>query len=97
MSLTLAPLLIDAGIDPTQAIAIRHAFVTGPKESGLQDLRADSADAEILFYTTTESSDTRRLPAAPPRFWAVLIKEGGDQARRWSVADNRGQIDYNDT
>ena len=33
MALTLGPLLLDAGIDPTQALVIRHAFVTEPEDS----------------------------------------------------------------
>ena len=96
MTLTLGPLLVDAGIDPAQALVIRHAFVTEPEESGLQGLHADSTDAEVLAYTGTQSSDTRRFPAVPPRFWVVFIKEGGDQARLWSVVENRGEISRDD-
>lgn len=92
MSLTLGPLLIDAGMDPAQALVIRHAFVTEPEESGLTGLHADSTHAEVLAYTGTQSSDTRRFPAVPPRFWVVFIKEGGDQARLWSVVENRGEV-----
>ncbi|MBN9629937.1 MAG: GIY-YIG nuclease family protein [Actinobacteria bacterium] len=96
MPLTLAPLLMDAGIDPAQALVIRHAFVTEPEESGLTGLHADSTHAEIFAYTATQSSDTRRFPAVPPRFWVVFIKEGGDQARLWSVVENRGEIAHDD-
>ncbi len=92
MPLTLGPLLIDAGIDPAQALVIRHAFVTEPEESGLTGLHADSTHAEIFSYTGTQSSDTRRFPALPPRYWVVFIKEGGDQARLWSVVENRGEV-----
>lgn len=92
MPLTLGPLLIDAGIDPAQALVIRHAFVTEPEESGLIGLHADSTHAEIFSYTGTQSSDTRRFPALPPRYWVVFIKEGGDQARLWSVVENRGEV-----
>lgn len=92
MPLTLGPLLIDAGIDPAQALVIRHAFVTEPEESGLIGLHAGSTHAEIFSYTSTQSSDTRRFPAMPPRYWVVFIKEGGDQARLWSVVENRGEV-----
>ncbi|SIS17735.1 GIY-YIG nuclease family protein [Microbacterium sp. RURRCA19A] len=92
MPLTLGPLLIDAGIEPAQALVIRHAFVTEPEESGLTGLHADSTHAEIFSYTGTQSSDTRRFPALPPRYWVVFIKEGGDQARLWSVVENRGEV-----
>lgn len=97
MSLTLSPAphrrrhRPDAGIDPASALVIRHAFVTEPEGSGLTGLHADSTHAEILAYTATQSSDTRRFPASPPRCWVVFIKEGGDQARLWSVIENRGE------
>jgi hypothetical protein len=42
MALTLGPLLIDAGIDPLQALVIRHAFAQETEESGLTGLHADS-------------------------------------------------------
>ncbi|PTT22940.1 hypothetical protein DBR36_00925 [Microbacterium sp. HMWF026] len=96
MPLTLGPLLIDAGIDPVQALVIRHAFVTEPEESGLTGLHADSTHAEIFSYTGTQSADTRRFPALPPRYWVVFIKEGGDQARLWSVVENHGEVSRDD-
>ena len=96
MPLTLTPLLLDAGVDPAQTLVIRHAFVTEPEESGLTGLHADSTHAEILAYTATQSSASRRFPAMPPRFWVVFVKEGGDQARLWSVVENRGEIARDD-
>lgn len=90
MTLTLGPLLLDAGIDPTQAIVIRHAYVR-EHQDGFRGLHADSTDAEILEYTRGYSLDGP-FPAAPPRYWVVFIKEGGDQARLWAVIENRGEI-----
>ncbi|VXB67315.1 GIY-YIG nuclease family protein [Frigoribacterium sp. 9N] len=92
MALTLGPLLLDAGIDPAQALVIRHAFAQETAESGLTGLHADSTHAEIFEYTRRQSADTRRFPAIPPQLWVVFIKEGGDQARLWSVVENRGEI-----
>ena len=92
MTLTLAPLLLDAGIDPADALVIRHAYVQTHPDSGTHGIHADSSDAEILQYTRDQSADTRRFPAVPPRFWVVFIREGGDQARLWSVVENRGEI-----
>ncbi|WP_029146171.1 GIY-YIG nuclease family protein [Microbacterium luticocti] len=91
MPLTLGPLLIDAGIDPAQALVIRHAYVREHEDSGLAGIHADSTDAEILEYTRNQSANTMRFPANPPRVWVVFIREGGDQARLWSVVENRGE------
>lgn len=95
MALTFGPLLLDAGIDPARALVIRHAFAQESEESGLTGLHADSTHAEILEYTRNQSADTKRFPAVPPGMWVVFIKEGGDQARLWSVVENRGEIANN--
>lgn len=90
MTLTLAPLLLDAGIDLADAIAIRHAYTTEP-----DGIHADSTDDEILAYTRTQSASTAKFLAAPPRYWVVFIREGGAEARLWSVVENRGEL-WND-
>lgn len=92
MALTLAPLLLDAGIDPASALVIRHAYVREHEDSGLPGIHADSTDAVVIAYTPNQSADTRRFPAVPARHWVVFIKEGGDQARLWSVVENRGEV-----
>lgn len=95
MPLSLGPLLLDAGIDPAQALVIRHAFAQESEESGLTGLHADSTHAEIFEYTRRQSANTRSFPAVPQRVWVVFIREGGDQARLWSVVENRGEISNN--
>lgn len=95
MPLTLRPLLVDAGIDPSQALVIRHAFAQESEENGLTGLHADSTHAEVLEYTRNQSTNVRRFPAVPPPLWVVFIREGGDQARLWSVVENRGEIARN--
>jgi len=90
--LTLSPVLLDAGIYPASALVIRHAYVREHEDSGLPGIHADSTDAEIIAYTRNQSADTKRFPAVPARYWVVFIKEGGDQARLWSVVENRGEV-----
>lgn len=90
MVLTLEPILRDAGIPPEEAIAIRHAFVDVHTD-GFHGIHADSSDAEVLDYTRGYSL-TGPFPAVPPKYWVVFIKEGGDQARLWSVVENRGEL-----
>ena len=92
MALTLGPILLDSGVDPPDALVIRHAYVREHEDSGLPGIHADSTDAEILQYTLNQSASTRSFPINPPRFWVVFIREGGDQARLWSVVENRGEI-----
>jgi hypothetical protein len=92
MALTLGPVLLDAGIDLTDALVIRHAYVREHEDSGLRGIHADSTDAQILEYTRNQSANTQRFPAAPPSFWVVFIREGGDQARLWAVVENRGEV-----
>lgn len=91
MTLTLGPILADAGIDPAEAIVIRHAYVK-EHEDGFRGINADSTDAEILDYTRGFGVNGS-FPATPPRYWVVFIKEGGNQARLWSVIENRGELE----
>jgi hypothetical protein len=91
MTLTLTPILHSAGIDPGQALAIRHAYVREHEDSGRQGIYNDSTDAEILRYTREQSTNPRRFPALPPRTWVVFVPEGGSRARLWSVLENRGE------
>lgn len=42
MALTLSPILIDAGIDLSDALVIRHAYVREHVDSGYSRIRADS-------------------------------------------------------
>lgn len=90
MALTLEPILLDAGIDLADTIAIRHAYTT---ERG--GIHADSTDDEILAYTAEQSTSTQKFLAMPPKYWVVFIREGGAEARLWAVVENRGEI-WND-
>lgn len=92
MTLTLGPVVLhNAGVDPGEALVIRHAYVREHEDTGMQDLHADSTYDEILQYTGQQSAKLGKSPVAPPRIWVVFVKEGGNRARRWSVVENRGE------
>ncbi|WP_292885838.1 hypothetical protein [Microbacterium sp.] len=66
MTLTLDPILRSAGIDPLEAQVSRHAYVKEHEDNGLHGIHADSADDEILRYTSQQSANPRIFPARPP-------------------------------
>jgi hypothetical protein len=88
--LDFGAILNNAGLDPTQVMAIRHTYVRAHPD-GSRGIHADSAAEEILRYTADQSADTRKFPAFPPHYWAVFLAEGGDRARLWSILANRGE------
>lgn len=90
MTLTFAAALTSAGIDPADALVIRHAYVR-EHEDGTVGIHGDSSDDEIMSYTSGQSSNPRIFPATPPKLWVVFLPEGGDRARLWSVVANHGQ------
>ncbi|WP_069386455.1 GIY-YIG nuclease family protein [Cellulosimicrobium cellulans] len=92
MTLTLDPILRSGGIDPVQALVIRHAYVKEHEDTGLPGIHADSTDEEILAYTRTQSASPRIFPVSPAGIWVVFVREGGDRARLWSVLENRGEV-----
>ncbi len=91
MTLTFASAIASAGIDPTEALVIRHAYVP-VHEDGTVGIHGDSSDAEIMAYTCVQSASPRTFPVDPSRIWIVFRPEGGDRARLWSVVINHGEI-----
>lgn len=94
MTLTFAQILDSAGIDPSDALAIRHAYV---REQGAGGIHGDSSDEEVMDYTSSQSANPRAFPAAPPTVWVVFLPEGGDRARLWRVVRNRGETSNDGT
>ena len=52
MSLTLAHIMASAGIDPNDALVIRHAYIR-EHEDGTAGIHGDSSPAEIMVVTPT--------------------------------------------
>lgn len=92
MTLLLKPILQAAGINPEDALAMRHVFISIHEDTNSNGITRESKDEEILAYTASRSSDPRRFPLNPPRFWMVFIREGGSQARLWKVVENHGEV-----
>lgn len=90
MTLTFEQILASGGIDPKDALVIRHAYVR-LHEDGFRGIHADSTYEEILEYTHRQSSDSKIFPTSPPKTWVVFLREGGDRARLWSVVTNNGE------
>lgn len=55
MTLTFAPIMASADIDPAEALVIRHAYV-GEHAHGTVGIHGDSSDAEIMAYTRVQSA-----------------------------------------
>jgi hypothetical protein len=92
MTLTLGTILHSAGIDPLDALVIRHAYVIEPEGTGIYGIHADSTHDEILRYTSQQSALQRIFPVVPMKFWIVFIPDGGGRARLWAVVENRGEL-----
>ncbi|MBB2985210.1 GIY-YIG nuclease family protein [Terracoccus luteus] len=91
LTLTLAAVLESAGIEPRDALVIRHAYVREHAD-GSSGIHADSTDDEVLEYTAVHSTSPRIFPTRPPSTWVVFLAEGGDRARLWGVVDNHGEV-----
>ena len=81
-----------AGTDLLDALVIRHAHVREHEDSGFLGIHANSNDEEILEYTRNQSANVRRFYAAPPHYWVIFIREGGDQSRLWAAVAKRDEI-----
>lgn len=95
MSLTLGQVLGGMGADSNPVVSIediyiiRHTF----KPSDPDALRGpeDLTHERVLSYTT-EQDLPPRFPANPPRYWVILIADGGRRSRLWGTYENHGEV-----
>ncbi|MCK2024356.1 GIY-YIG nuclease family protein [Microbacterium sp. kSW2-24] len=92
MSVTLVTILDSESLPLQDVLVIRHAYNAEPASSRLAGVQANSTDDDILAYTRRQSAKPRIFPVTPPRWWVVLLPEGGDRGRLWRVVENRGEI-----
>lgn len=94
-SLTLGHVLTGIGTEyhpgvPLEDIhIIRHTF----KPSDPDALRGpeDLTQERVLAYTR-EQDVPPRFPANPPRYWVILIADGGRRSRLWGTYENHGEV-----
>lgn len=62
MALTLGPILLDAGIDLSDSLVIRHAYVREHEDSGISGIHGDSIlqPSGIHFYVCSTRQRQRR-------------------------------------
>ncbi|WP_422757606.1 GIY-YIG nuclease family protein [Paenarthrobacter sp. C1] len=96
MSLTLAHVLAGVGAEQVPPVSlddihvIRHSF----RPNDVAALRGpeDLTEERVLAYTREQDISPRRFPAAPPRFWVILIADGKNRSRLWGTFENRGEL-----
>ncbi|WP_415853878.1 hypothetical protein [Sinomonas sp. G460-2] len=96
-ALTLGSLLEDHGKAHIPAIGvedihvIRHAYIPGGHEQiqAPEDLNDPN---KILAYTREQSFSARRFISGPPRYWVIMIADGGHCSRLFGTYENLGQL-----
>ncbi len=95
-SLTLGHVLSGIGADYEPGIRladihlIRHTFKPNDRDAlrGPEDLTQE----RVVAYTR-EQDVPPRFPANPPRYWVILIADGGRRSRLWGTYENHGEIE----
>ena len=94
--LRLGHVLVGIGADQDPPIAledlhlIRHSF--NPSDHiGLRGPE-DLTDEQVLEYTRSQDTSTRRFPALPPRYWVILMADGKRRSRLYGTYDNHGEV-----
>jgi len=94
MTLTFASILASAGIDPAEALVIRHVYDANHKDD-TPPIYAYSTYEEVLAYTGVR--DISAFPPAPPRVWVVFLPDGSGRGRLWRVVINHGEVARTET
>ncbi|WP_235509918.1 GIY-YIG nuclease family protein [Arthrobacter sp. Soil761] len=95
VSLTLGHVLSGIGADYDPAVGledihiIRHTFK--PSDPGALRGPEDLTQERVLAYTR-EQDIPPRFPANPPRYWVILIADGGRRSRLWGTYENHGEV-----
>ncbi|WP_415854138.1 hypothetical protein [Sinomonas sp. G460-2] len=73
-------------------LVIRHAFKPGDPIhlNGPEDLTQE----RVIEYTRVQWPG--RFPSKPPRYWVILVADGGLRSRLFGVFENHGEVKRND-
>lgn len=84
---TLADVLHDAGLNPLDVLLIRHTY----KADGLKSPKALTPEL-VRSYTRGQLVKPGKFPQTPPRWWVVMIADGGQRSRLYTVYENLGEV-----
>lgn len=83
--LTLGDIWRAAGIEPQDALVIRHTY----HPDGL-GTRATVTPNAILAFTRVQWIKQSKIPNDPPKWWFIFMAESGRRCRLTAVYENRG-------
>lgn len=71
-------------------LVIRHSFRPHIPDAILRGPE-DLTPERVLEETSTQRSSTRSFPADPPRYWVILVADGGSRARLYGTYEYFGE------
>ncbi len=83
--LSLGDIWRAAGIEPQDALAIRHTY----RPDGLGTRETVTPNA-ILAFTRVQWVKQSKIPNDPPKWWFIFMAESGRRCRLAAVYENRG-------
>ncbi|WP_415854137.1 hypothetical protein [Sinomonas sp. G460-2] len=89
--LTLGHILTAMGGSHVDPIGLKDILVIRHAGLGPDDL----APAPLIAYTRVQVPGV--FSATPPKYWVILIADGGLRSRLWGVLENAGEVHRTDT
>lgn len=80
----------DPPIRLNDILVIRHSFRPSVSDAILRRPE-DLTPERVLAETGTQRNSTRSFPADPPRYWVILIADGGPRARLYGTYECFGE------
>jgi hypothetical protein len=96
-AVTLGSVLEEHGKAHSPAIVLedihvlRHTYVPGGHEQIQAPEDLNDAD-KLLAYTREQGFSAREFITDPPRYWVIMLADGGYRSRLWGAYENYGQL-----